>query len=346
MGIPRCFRHVGCSLSVFMTIAALIAFCVSSSKFAFSVETCASGVLLPGGSASTDLKIDKKCRVVGSPAKVGVYVFQNVNIVGPVGELTFEDTRIDFHAENIIVENGGKLVAGSILRPIGTNPPISGETGARLRIYLWGKQSDPGAACAGPRCGVPLDLWTSNDTLAMHMVPTPKNGKCTPASKFGPGDIPVGDCFYQYDSFENNKKPDGYFGHKVLALSYGGTLQLFGVKGATYDTQVDNTPSATGTSSSCGRTGQPLWRAIAGAGLRVQCDGRSGGIAGLSDPVAGRATAACCLDAECVRWRYHFEHGTGFFWQPGYDRCLRLWNNELDPRHLQLFRAVMVRSKL
>src|SRR5262249_13059754 len=37
----------------------------------------------------------------------------------------------------------------------------------------------------------------------------------------------------------------GYFGYKVLALSYGGTLELFGKKGATYGTVE---PSSSGTS--------------------------------------------------------------------------------------------------
>ena len=36
--------------------------------------------------------------------------------------------------------------------------------------------------------------------------------------------------------------PKGYFGYKVLAVSFGGTLQLFGKKGATYanDTEFPN----------------------------------------------------------------------------------------------------------
>ena len=75
--------------------------------------------------------------MVGLPGSIGVYVFHNVNIVAG-GSLTFDDTRIDFHAESIIVENGGTLSAGTVMHPIGMNPPIKGEVGARVRIYLWG----------------------------------------------------------------------------------------------------------------------------------------------------------------------------------------------------------------
>ena len=213
-------------------------------------------MLLPGGSATTDLLIDTPCTVVGMSGGVGVYVFRNVNITAPNGSLTFEDTRIDFHAENIIIENGGTLQAGTVLHPIGMNPPIQGETGARLRIYLWGKHDHPGALCVQDACGVPNDpmnsLWSSNITLAMHMVPTPKNGTCVKASQIDPRyTLPGDDCFYQYDRFDAKDATSNraaYFGHKVLALSYGGTLQLFGVKGATYDAQVDADPSKTGTS--------------------------------------------------------------------------------------------------
>ena len=38
----------------------------------------------------------------------------------------------------------------------------------------------------------------------------------------------------------------GYYGYKVLGVGYGATLQLYGKKGATYDTTVD--PTNTGTS--------------------------------------------------------------------------------------------------
>jgi hypothetical protein len=48
---------------------------------------------------------------------------------------------------------------------------------------------------------------------------------------------PVNDCFYPYgtlDDRDSTNNPNAYFGHKVLALSYGGTIQLFGRKGVSY----------------------------------------------------------------------------------------------------------------
>src|SRR5664280_2773881 len=113
-----CVRSLVRAMSVVMTIAVLTAFCMCSSSAAFADPQPCNGSLLPGGSATTDLLVNGTCNVVGASGKVGVYVFHNVNIVAP-GSLTFADTRIDFHAESIIVESGGKLAAGTVLHPIG-----------------------------------------------------------------------------------------------------------------------------------------------------------------------------------------------------------------------------------
>jgi len=58
----------------------------------------------------------------------------------------------------------------------------------------------------------------------------------------------VNDCFYAYMplDYDGGGTTPGYFGYKVLALSYGGTLQLFGKKGATYSPSL--LPSNSGTS--------------------------------------------------------------------------------------------------
>jgi hypothetical protein len=237
-------------MSTVVTITLLTVFCLCLSSAAFADPQPCSGSLPPGGSSTTDLLVNGPCVVVGTPGAIGVYVFRNVNIVGPSGSLTFEDTRIDFHAENIIVESGGTLSAGTVMHPIGMNPPIMGEVGARVRIYLWGPSSDPGATCNQPLCGVPATLWSSNTTLMTHTVPTPKNMACVKASSINPMyKLPGDDCFYGYDTFDAaDGKDPAYFGHKVLALSYGGTIQLLGMKGGTYDPKVDDDPSNTGTS--------------------------------------------------------------------------------------------------
>jgi hypothetical protein len=276
MSSLHCVRQIVRAMSVAMAIAVLTALVVSSSNMVFAqitTQPCpykGKTSLPPGGSATTDLLVNGPCTVDGTPDSVAVYVFRTVNIVAP-GSLTFADNRIDFHAESIIIENGGTLAAGTVMHPIGMNPPIMGEVGARLRIYLWGASTDPGALCNGAQCGVPSALWTSNTTLMTHTVPTPKNMACTKASSIDPMyKLPGDDCFYGYDTLDTADKGNAaYFGHKVLALSYGGTLQLFGTKGATYDPMVDDDPSNTGTS----------WVRLAG----VAADQKT---LTLSDPVA------------------------------------------------------------
>ena len=62
------------------------------------------------------------------------------------------------------------------------------------------------------------------------------------------------DFFYQYDALpfdsatDKNTDSVGYFGYKVLAVSYGGTLNLFGKKGALYGAQEPTHPQNSGDS--------------------------------------------------------------------------------------------------
>ncbi len=49
--------------------------------------------------------------------------------------------------------------------------------------------------------------------------------------------LPGNDCFYQYEIQDQQDRDDGqeaFFGHKVLAVSFGGALQLFGSRGVSY----------------------------------------------------------------------------------------------------------------
>jgi hypothetical protein len=139
--------------------------------------------------------------------------------------VTFSDAVIDFWAQSILVENNGSLIAGSPAHPIGT-------AGGLVTIHLYGK--DQGASGAGidcktdVRCGVDPSIWTM-----------------TPSSKVTlPGG--VSDYFYAYAPLDyDNADPNAYFGYKVLGVSYGGTLNLFGMKGATYGRLP---PSSSGTS--------------------------------------------------------------------------------------------------
>jgi hypothetical protein len=178
--------------------------------------------------------------------------------------------KINFWASNIIVENGGTLKAGTPKAPFGSRgsvltiylyganqsidssgKPVDPTTKPGLGALCNGKLDSQGANKSGP-CGIPWGVWSDNGKS-----PTALNGT--------PGVGGVKDYFYQYGPLfgDNlcddektqwtpnvdqitqqpilcgttgpaNKKVDrqvGYFGYKVLAVSYGGTLQLFGYKG-------------------------------------------------------------------------------------------------------------------
>ena len=125
-----------------------------------------------------------------------------------------------------------------------------GKSGATLAIHLYGPEQGTGEkgtkqgqgiqchakSDGAANCGIPDVLWGSN--TMDHMNP----GPCTHA-KDVPGydgkNLPgnVDDCFYGYEPLDYDGGGDipGYFGYKVLAVSYNGTLQLLGKKGAVYD---------------------------------------------------------------------------------------------------------------
>ena len=222
-----------------------------------------SSTLKPYGDPVNNFKMDLRvvgvCDVTTDPGQMGPlkYYFHNVNIVNG-GVLKFhDDYDIDFFAESIVVENGGTLTATST--QMGLLPRTSRLADAlpyqkRLTIHLWGAPNDAGVECAsglgpnGAPCGIPntipqggtKGLWDSNPIMAMDLMmnpppppPRPKNAPCLAL----PGYLPMNDCFYQYevqDATDRSAGRKAYFGHKVLAVSYGGTLQLFGNKGVSY----------------------------------------------------------------------------------------------------------------
>ncbi|MBI4382196.1 MAG: G8 domain-containing protein [candidate division NC10 bacterium] len=190
------------------------------------VHPCGTGTMVwHAADKGDDVEITNSCTVLA-----GTYKYGNVNILNG-GSLIFTDATIDFWAASILVENGGSLIAGTPSAPIGTN-------GGVVTIHLYGKDQgaggsgilckSPESATVGP-CGVPLDVWNSNGGGQVML----------------PGGVT--DFFYQYKSlpYDDGGNPAGYFGYKVLAVSYGGTLQLFGKKGAIYGTTVDSSDSGT-----------------------------------------------------------------------------------------------------
>jgi cell migration-inducing and hyaluronan-binding protein len=220
--------------------------CLLASSIA-AADTCdpKNPVVAHSKDSPPDLLVSGECHVPPDQT----YYFGSVNVVNG-GRLIFDElgqtikkTQTDFWASSIIIENEGALVAGDQRQPFGLY-------GGVLTIHLYGEDQstgDPtktpglGALCrtlmsgtVGP-CGIPLDHWNDN-------------------GKTEYSDLPGGvtDYFYQYgplhgdDRCTNNSKWSGdkgcgaagaqvgYFGYKVLAVSYGGTLQLFGAKGACY----------------------------------------------------------------------------------------------------------------
>jgi len=234
-----------------MLLAALLIVTALSPVALADTDFCSGGVLdsgAPLGQAGPDLVItNMTCTVDGTKAP---YNFHNVYIFGSgmqTGSLIFSNATMDFYAANILVQNQGVLQATGI----GAN-----NGGQTLTIHLYGNPTDPGVTCKmiqngnvveDPTCGVPTsnpDVWDSNMTN-MHYPTMP----CTKTSQLSPPTLLPGgvdDCFYQYGMFDSNDLPNAYFGHKVLALSYGGTINLSGYKGAQGGN--DNDPSITGSS--------------------------------------------------------------------------------------------------
>jgi G8 domain len=204
--------------------------------------SCTTGAL-PNGNGQ-DLEIYTGTCV----AHAGLYRFHNVNIYGG-GQLMFmDDGDTDFWAESILIENKGSLTAGKAGESYGTK--------GTLTIHLYGKaQGTTGAGGRGipclsdkkNQCGVPDKLWTSNCPGNDCSQPMKLNPTSCVRAKDVVGfnqNLPgkVDDCFYAYMplTYDGAGTPPGYFGYKVLAVSYGGTLQLFGMKGAVDDPQMAN----------------------------------------------------------------------------------------------------------
>jgi hypothetical protein len=222
---------------------------------------------LPTGNENTELFVVGDCIV---PA--GTHVYGNVHIfeyepspgVKTQGKLIFSDATIDFWAKSILVEKNGSLIAG-VPTPIGTANPKNVVT-----IHLYGADQtcvdargnfDP--SCANPkqgkgilcvtdheRCGVPLPFWSSNavrDSMGHFSPGNPatavkiKDVTGSPEPYAGPV---TDDYFYPYHGLlfdmaahgsedrSEHVTSMGYFGYKVLGVSYGGTVQLFGKKGS------------------------------------------------------------------------------------------------------------------
>src|SRR4030095_3143308 len=184
-----------------LLIVAVLAFPTSSVEAQKrGVESCQDGTVPPTQDGS-DLIVNVDCKV-----GAGTYKFGNVNIIAG-GTLSFADATIDFWAANILVENGGSLIAGSPPAPIGPQ-------GGVVTIHLYGKDlghgtgkgdGGQGIVCVtDPRCGIPESIWNSNGSSKVSL----------------PGG--VSDYFYQYQplEYDDGGINKGFFGYKVLAVAF------------------------------------------------------------------------------------------------------------------------------
>ena len=154
-----------------------------------------------GEGNGSDLVIDSTLYV-----REGTYRYRNINIVKN-GKLIFLDAAITFWAKSILIEDGGYLYVGSTQYPIKNNV---------ITFYLYGSDKETDAiTCKTPRCGFTTEVFPS-------------------AQSNLPGG--VSDTLYPYERLPGDDDlPEGaYFGRKVIAVSYGGTLRMYGSKGATY----------------------------------------------------------------------------------------------------------------
>ena len=210
---------------------------------AIGIDFCEGGTLdrgAPLGQEGPDLVItNMTCTVDGTQTP---YNFHNVYILGN-GTLTFNNATMDFYAANILVQNQG------VLKAIGIGENNGGQV---LTIHLYGSESEPDVSCKKLvngslvndfTCGVPTsdpDVWDSNKMNMRDPMSCTKTSQLMPPTRLPGG---VDDCFYQYD---DTTSQGAYFGHKVLALSYGGTINLSGYKGA--QGGDDSNPAVTGSS--------------------------------------------------------------------------------------------------
>jgi len=210
-------RASSCFL-VAAVVVCLLLICVPPCGVAQN-DPCPNGIL-PAGNGN-DIVINKGCAADGSVPN-GLYQYGNINIVAN-GSLSFADAVINLWARNILVENGGTLIAGSPDSPIGTNGTVT--------IHLYGEDQGAhgsGVPCVSDdkgQCGIPNNIWGSNGSEKVCLNGTKPD--CSDG---------ILDYFYQYMPIDyDDGNPQAYFGYKVLGVSYGGTLQLYGKLGATYE---------------------------------------------------------------------------------------------------------------
>jgi hypothetical protein len=176
-----------------------------------------------------DLLVDS-CLIVGA----GRYVYHYVNVLDG-GTLYFADdgARIDFRAASVLVQQGGRLKAGSWCCPFGSY-------GGKLDIGLWGTDptdqgmqppSTPAIHCVDPSAR-PVPCFSHDLVATPHYCTAPSSDD--PCSSTTEPSVGANALFEGHMDHAGGGLPfDGgaSFGFKVVGVAYGGSLELFGAKG-------------------------------------------------------------------------------------------------------------------
>ena len=204
----------------FLSLISILMF--SAPVFAGFADECTDqNTWKPDFQKGQDIEIKNSTVCIGP----GAYHYGFVNIHSK-GKLIFKDAAIDFWAKSILVENEGSLLAGSPEEPIGKGDIVN----HKVIFHLYGSDGAKGITCKLPNCGIPDNAWNDGGSTKVKM-PVPAG---TPDNKI------ISDYFYKYENLPTYRESDGfaegdyYFGRKVLAVAYGGTIRMFGRKGATY----------------------------------------------------------------------------------------------------------------
>ncbi|MEW6268602.1 MAG: G8 domain-containing protein [Thermodesulfobacteriota bacterium] len=197
-----------------------------------------AGCTRVGPADKIDVVVQNKCYVFDENS-TGSYSFDKINILDG-GKLLFVDPgdgkTIDFRVSALLVEKGGVFQAGSPACPIG-------KEGGRLAIGLYGDDptdqgtKTPTGADAGIQCmtnpaggGDPsrdLRCFPSNAYADGHYCTQGGDDPCS--STTAPGQNPKNKLLEPYGKLNFDDNPWGY---KTIGVAYGGTLALYGYKGA------------------------------------------------------------------------------------------------------------------
>lgn len=231
-GAPRRFRPMAVATNaVTHSVLTLSSFSVQAPLS--SASTCPAAAPPAGCTTITPptdppgaLVVDACLMVPSSPTP---YQYAYVNVVQG-GTLFFVDDggSIDFRVQSLLVEQGGTVVAGAACNPFGTY-------GGRLSIGLWGTdptnqgtQQPPagqgGITCQGP--GGNGQCYPSTITSSNHY--------CTGGDPADPCASTTADANGNnalFEAYQNLPSDDNPFGFKVLGVSYGGSLSLYGARG-------------------------------------------------------------------------------------------------------------------